>query len=294
MHLQGERDIAREATAQRAAFIAFDMLRDGSEDLRPLPLTDRRARLERLFGASGSSEVRHGELRRRRRPPPLQAGAASEGWEGLIAKRADSRYESGRRSPAWRKLKLKKSRVLVVGGWTEPRETRQHFGALRARRLRARGPGREAALRRARRHRLHRQGADARRQAAALVRDRHARRSTARYRPTRPSHWVQPELVAEVTFTGWTDEPHLRHPVYLGLRDDVEPRVRSPLASARVPGVEVAPRRAWKRSASVQMWRGMPKAKAGAQAARSSAAASEARRPPARSAIPTTPELDAL
>ena len=51
MHLKGERDIAREATAQRAAFIAFDILREGGEDLRPLILTHRRARLERLFGA---------------------------------------------------------------------------------------------------------------------------------------------------------------------------------------------------------------------------------------------------
>ena len=129
MHLKGERDIAREATAQRAAFIAFDILRDGGEDLRPLILTHRRARLERLFGASGSSEVRHGEYAAgdgRR----LYARAIEEGWEGLVAKRADSRYESDRRSPSWIKLKIKKTESLVVGGWTEPRETRQYFGAL--------------------------------------------------------------------------------------------------------------------------------------------------------------------
>ena len=129
MHLKGERDIAREATAQRAAFIAFDILRDGGEDLRPLILTHRRARLERLFGASGSSEVRHGEYAAgdgRR----LYARAVEQGWEGLVAKRADSRYESDRRSPSWIKLKIKKTESLVVGGWTEPRETRKHFGAL--------------------------------------------------------------------------------------------------------------------------------------------------------------------
>ena len=129
MHLKGERDIAREATAQRAAFIAFDILRDGGEDLRPLILTDRRARLERLFGASGSSEVRHGEYAAgdgRR----LYARAVEQGWEGLVAKRADSRYESDRRSPSWIKLKIKKTESLVVGGWTEPRETRKYFGAL--------------------------------------------------------------------------------------------------------------------------------------------------------------------
>ena len=50
-------------------------------------------------------------------------------------------------------------------------------------------------------------------------------------------HWIEPKLVAEVTFTGWTNEPHLRHAVYLGLRDDVDPRGIT-LESARVPAVE--------------------------------------------------------
>ncbi|HEY8548969.1 MAG TPA: hypothetical protein VIL35_03350, partial [Vicinamibacterales bacterium] len=125
MHLTGARDILRQAQLQRAAFIAFDILRDGTEDLRPLILTHRRARLERLFGASGSPEVRYGEFvagdgRR------LFRQALKEGWEGLVAKRADSRYESGRRSPAWLKLKIQRQEEFVIGGWTEPRDTRQH------------------------------------------------------------------------------------------------------------------------------------------------------------------------
>ena len=171
MHLKGERDIAREATAQRAAFIAFDILRDGGEDLRPLILTHRRARLERIFGASGSSEVRHGEYAAgdgRR----LYARAIEQGWEGLVAKRADSRYESDRRSPSWIKLKIKKIESLVVGGWTEPRETRKYFGALVLGAFTGEAPRREAALRRPRRQRLHRSRADAHRQDAARVRHR--------------------------------------------------------------------------------------------------------------------------
>ena len=108
MHLTGERDIARSAAAQSAAFIAFDVLRDGAQDLRSLPLTDRRARLDRVFGSAGaSSSVRIGEFvpsdgRR------LYKTAIERGWEGLIVKVADSIYESGRRSKAWRKLKLVK------------------------------------------------------------------------------------------------------------------------------------------------------------------------------------------
>ena len=236
MHLKGERDIAREATAQRAAFIAFDILRDGSEDLRPLILTHRRARLERLFGASGSSEVRHGDYAAgdgRR----LYARAMQEGWEGLVAKRADSRYESGRRSPNWIKLKLKKIESLVVGGWTEPRETRQHFGALRPRRLHQR---------RARTRKLRYvghvgsgfTGRELTRLAKLL---RSCATDTSPFDGPVPAnetvHYVQPSLVAEVTFTGWTNEPHLRHAVYLGLRDDVEPRSIT-LASAARAGVE--------------------------------------------------------
>ena len=129
MHLTGGRDIDRESRLQNAAIIVFDMLRDGPDDLRPLPLTDRRARLERLFGASGSSVVRHGEFAAgdgRR----LFKQARSEGWEGLLSKRADSLYQSGKRSPDWRKLKILHEEEFVIGGWTDPRDTRPHFGAL--------------------------------------------------------------------------------------------------------------------------------------------------------------------
>ena len=222
MHLKGERDIAREATAQRAAFIAFDILRDGGEDLRPLILTHRRARLERLFGASGSSEVRHGEYAAgdgRR----LYARAIEQGWEGLVAKRADSRYESDRRSPSWIKLKIKKIESLVVGGWTEPRETRKYFGALVLGAFTGEAP--DAKLR----YVGHVGSGFTDRE---LTRIAKMLRACAIERtpfdgpvPANEAiHWIEPKLVAEVTFTGWTNEPHLRHAVYLGLRDDVDPR----------------------------------------------------------------------
>jgi bifunctional non-homologous end joining protein LigD len=220
MHLMGERDIAREAAAQRAAFIAFDVLRDGVEDLRPLPLTDRRARLERIFGTSGSDTVRFGEYvagdgRR------LYQQALARGWEGLIVKVADSSYETGRRSKAWRKLKIVKQQEFVVGGWTEPRETRAYFGALLlgvfeegTNTLRYVGHsgtgfthqelGRVFALL----------------QARATTTSPFASRVPTNERP----HWVRPELVCQVRFTDWTDEHYLRHPVYLGLRDDVDPK----------------------------------------------------------------------
>src|SRR5262245_8111110 len=92
------------ATATPTAFIAFDLLREGTADLRNQPLTERRAELERVFDSTGSSMLRLSE-QARGDGRELQARALEQGWEGLIAKRADSTYQSGRRTPDWRKLK---------------------------------------------------------------------------------------------------------------------------------------------------------------------------------------------
>ena len=124
---------------QPAAFIAFDLLRDGDTDLRTLPLTERRVRLEALF-------TRH-------KPPTsdlvritphvvgdgeaLHAQAVKEQWEGLMVKLARSPYRTAKRSPEWLKFKLNKEDEFVVCGWTAPGGTRLHFGSLI---LGARGP----------------------------------------------------------------------------------------------------------------------------------------------------------
>jgi bifunctional non-homologous end joining protein LigD len=286
MHLRGERDIAREATAQRAAFIAFDILRDGADDLRPLILTHRRARLERIFGASGSSEVRHGDYAAgdgRR----LHQLALAQGWEGLVAKRADSRYDSGRRSPAWVKLKLKKVESLVVGGWTEPRETRQHFGALVLGAFVSGAP--DAPLRYVGHVGSGFTGKELDR-LSRLLRSCKIDRSPFDFAvPANETvHYVQPQLVAEVTFTGWTNEPHLRHAVYLGLRDDVDAHAIT-LDSARVPASKATDTSPSAKRA-VQMWRGMQKSKAGAKTAPAKGRKAAA----TATGLPTTPELDAL
>jgi bifunctional non-homologous end joining protein LigD len=223
MHLTGERDIARSAAAQGAAFIAFDVLRDGAQDLRSLPLTDRRARLERVFGSAGaSSTVRIGEFvasdgRR------LYKTAIERGWEGLIVKVADSIYETGRRSRAWRKLKLTKQQEFVIGGWTEPRETRTHFGALL---LGVYEPGTRGATLRYVGH----TGTGFTHQELARVHAMLKARATTtspfntKVASNEHPHWVRPELVCQVKFSEWTDEHLLRHPVYLGLRDDIDPK----------------------------------------------------------------------
>ena len=132
MHLTGDADIRRQDRAQPAALIVFDLLREGDEDLCRLPLTSRRERLEAVvsstFPRDGDtlriSEQVRGDAR------ALDARARHEGWEGLIAKEARSTYQAGRRSPAWRKIKLVHEQEFVIGGWTEPRQTRSYFGAL--------------------------------------------------------------------------------------------------------------------------------------------------------------------
>ena len=81
----------------------------------------------------------------------LYKRALASGWEGLIAKRADSRYRSGKRTPDWRKLKILREQEFVIGGWTEPRQSRTHFGSLilgvyeqaQGKGQRAQGKGRE-------------------------------------------------------------------------------------------------------------------------------------------------------
>src|SRR4029450_3646809 len=107
-------------------------LREGRTDLRERPLTERRAALERIFASAQSSMLRISESVRGDGRDRYKR-AVAEGWEGLIAKQADSRYRSGKRSPDWRKVKIVREQEFVIGGWTQPRQTPPHFGALHLR-----------------------------------------------------------------------------------------------------------------------------------------------------------------
>jgi bifunctional non-homologous end joining protein LigD len=222
IHLTAARDIARVAAERPVAFIAFDLLHDGDDDLTPLPLRERRKRLEAVLAAAPAGD---GALLRlapqvEGNGEALLAQAQAEGWEGLIVKDARSPYKPGQRSRDWRKLKLVKRQEFVVGGWTEPRRSRARFGAL----LLGIPEGAAGKLR----YVGHSGSGFTEKEL-----DRVARLLAARaidecpFTELPPSneapHWVRPELVAEVKFTEWTDEGYLRHPIYLGLRDDVSP-----------------------------------------------------------------------
>ena len=214
---------------QPAALIVFDLLREGDEDLRAQTLTGRRARLERLFKAHPSSstlirmtEQAAGDGRK------LMARAENEGWEGLLVKYARSVYRTGKRSPEWIKLKLQKQDEFVIGGWTAPKGARAHFGALVLGTPTAAGPLTYAG------------DVGTGFSGAELERLVHLLRrietptcpfETPPKTPKGTPHWVRPLLVAQIRYTEMTDEGRLRHPTYLGLRDDVTttkvPRVRT-------------------------------------------------------------------
>ncbi|PWT83966.1 MAG: hypothetical protein C5B57_05745 [Blastocatellia bacterium] len=220
-HLQGRIHLTERGSSNAppgpTAFIAFDVLRKGTTDLRERPLDERRAALEGLFRATRSSLLRISESVRGD-GRALYKQAIDRGWEGIIAKRVDSRYRSGKRTPDWCKLKIVHEQEFVIGGWTEPRQTRAYFGALLLGVYQDHtlvyvghtGTGfNEAEL------------------ARVMNRLRPLETSECPFRP-RPKtnerpHWTQPKLVAQIKFTEWTADHKLRHPVYLGLRDDKNP-----------------------------------------------------------------------
>ncbi len=211
------RSPARTPGISPTAFIVFDLLQDGRQSLCDKPLRERRRALDQLFGRGKStktsilrlSEIAYGDGRE------LYRRAVEQGWEGLIAKRADSRYRPGKRSPDWRKLKLVHEQEFVVGGWTDPRESRSSFGALLI------GVYKNGALTYAGGLGT---GFNERELARVMALLKPLATKTCPFEETpktaEPAHWVKPALVAQVKFAEWTADGHLRHPVYLGLRDD--------------------------------------------------------------------------
>ena len=217
IHVKGERDIDMLDRQQPTAFLAFDLLRAGAEDIRGLPLTARREALEKYIGRHLSDTLRISE-QVAADGRALDERAHREGWEGLIVKDASSMYQSGRRTPAWRKHKLSNQEEFVAGGWTEPRNTRSRFGALllghyedsRLVYVGHTGTG------------FDQKELD---RVWKLLKPLEIPKSpfSEPIKTNEPPHWARPELVAQVRFTEWTADKKLRHPVYLGLRDDKRP-----------------------------------------------------------------------
>jgi bifunctional non-homologous end joining protein LigD len=196
-------------------YFVFDVLRAEGHDVRQVPLLDRKKVLKELLSFGGP--LKH-TVHRSRNAEAYWDEAQRSGWEGLIAKRADSRYVGGR-TRDWLKFKAENSQEFVIAGFTDPQGSRSGFGALligyydeQGRLVYAGkvGTGFDQATLASLHETL------ARLEQPTSPFDRGAI-------PTRGVHWVQPKLVGQVGFSEWTTAGELRHPRYLGLRDDKDP-----------------------------------------------------------------------
>ncbi len=195
----------------RVYYYLFDLLELDGEDLRSRPLRERKRSLRKAV-----------EYRGQLRLTPYRVGdgqgafehACAHGWEGVIAKRADSPYVATR-SRDWLKIKCEQGQELVIGGWTAPKGSRQRFGALLL------GYYAGSKLRYAGKVGTGFDDATLRRLGDELER---RERDTPPFEPDRDlpraARWAKPDLVAQVAFTEWTRDGRLRHPRFQGLRTD--------------------------------------------------------------------------
>lgn len=230
MHLKGADEIGDQAIETPAALMAFDLLRDGAEWLLDHPWTDRRERLDALLDGLGRTKrarasdgvAMHVRLAptSRGRGDAMLARARAQGWEGIIAKRVDAPYQPGVRSDAWLKLKLEFEAEFVIGGFTEPRRTREYIGALLLGYFDDQGKLVYVGH----------TGGGFTRAGLAEMRARLDRlvRKTSPFAVTphtnEPATWVRPVVVVEVKFSEWTADGRLRQPIFLGVRDDKNAR----------------------------------------------------------------------
>jgi bifunctional non-homologous end joining protein LigD len=192
----------------------FDLLYLDHYDIRQVPLLYRKEILGSTFEFRDSLQFtehreRDGEAYFRR--------ACRSGWEGVIAKNGDSTYIS-RRTRDWLKFKCRHEQEFVIGGYTDPHGSRIGFGALllgfyRWRRLIYAGKVGTGFNNDLLRH-LGKKLAQLQIPSPPFADDKLPRRGV---------HWVKPRLVAQIGFTEWTVEGKLRHPRFLGLRDDKRP-----------------------------------------------------------------------
>ena len=216
MHRRDANTVARIAPQVPVMFMIFDLLWFGGHVLTELPYVERRALLDRLGARGGAWDTPPSGLD----GPAVFSTSAQLGFEGVIAKRLDSKYEPGRRSKSWRKVKHQRRQEFVVGGWVPGQGGRANrIGALLLGVYDA-----NAALRYAGKVGTGFSDTELDRLAEELATRPSDSSPFADRDLPRDSRFVNPELVVEVRFTEWTMNHHLRHPAYLGRRVDKHPR----------------------------------------------------------------------
>jgi len=249
-----EKGISNFTTLQKAlsegrtdglVYQVFDVLHSDGEDCREQKLLERKEKLASLLGKQTIGVVRYTD-HVRGSGDTVQHEACRLGLEGIVSKRVDSPYRSGRGSD-WVKVKCVNEQEFVIGGYTDPQGSREGLGALllgyhdKTRKLVY--AGRVGT------------GFD-----GALLRDLHNKFSRLGRKESpydegpagaekKGVHWVEPTLVAQIRFTGWTADHRLRHPVFHGLREDKpaaevrresEQPVPKAAASATAAGVTIS------------------------------------------------------
>ncbi len=198
----------------RPQYVIFDCLYENGRDLRNEPLSARREALERAVQPSPPLL-----LAERLAPDGIKAfnAATRRKLEGVLAKHATSPYVEGR-SAEWLKFKVHQEDEFVIGGFTEPAGSRQYFGAL----LLGVYSGDQLRY-------VGKVGSGFDEKTLHFLHDKFERMILPRSPFALPVNergatFVAPELVAQISFTEWTKDGKLRHPVYLGLRDDKDPK----------------------------------------------------------------------
>lgn len=220
---QALQNAMKSGRSPRLTYFLFDLLYLAGYDLTDVPLIERKRLLNGLLAAvepAGDQDVLRYSDHIQGQGPGVFRHACRYALEGVVSKRADSRYVF-RRSRSWLKSKCRRRQEFVIGGYTDPKGARDHFGALLL------GyyddAGRLVYCGRA--------GTGFTARSLADLAEELASRSAATCpfskRPPGPSrefHWVRPELVAEVEFAEWTADNQLRQPSFQGLREDKDPR----------------------------------------------------------------------
>ena len=226
VQLKSAPEIAAADKSTPAVYFCFDLLHFAGVDLRGAPYRDRRRYLSQCLLPSPLVQLVHAT----EDAGALQKAALASGFEGVVGKKKDSKYESGRRSALWLKVKPTQSADFVIGGYTKGKGSREPLGAIavgyrdKGKLIYASHVG---------------SGFDDRTLTKVKARLEPLKRESCPFDETPPSNgpatWVEPKVVAEVKFHSWTEDGRLRAPVFLRLRDDIDPKTVKRVKGGRTP-----------------------------------------------------------
>lgn len=200
------------------AYYVFDLLYLNGENLISWPLIKRKELLKELINTSKLKNIFYSE-HIKEKGKKLFEQISKKGGEGIMAKDENSDYKPGVRTEKWLKIKTHKRQEVVIGGWTEPRGSRKHIGALivgvyEGDKLKYAG---------------HTGGGFGQIGLENIYKELKKIEVTespfsGKFKLNSKPHWVKPKLVAEISFQDWTSEGSMRQPIFEGLREDKNPK----------------------------------------------------------------------